>query len=123
MLFSLNTHCALILILGELINFLLVRTGALQDYSLPLPNRFPLGLDLLLLGAKEPNIYLTILLHSTSIFVLWYFAALAAGLKYTTGSGWARSAAIVTTIWLLGVGLVVGIVYSAGGGTMFRITM
>ena len=122
-LFSLNTHCAPILILGELINILLVHSGLLQDFNLVLPNRFPLGLDLLLLGAKEPNIYLTIFLHGTSVFVLWYLAVLARGLKYTTGLSSARSAAIAATVWLIGVGLVIGIVYGAGGGTVFRISM
>lgn len=122
-LFSLNIHCAVILVLGELFNFLLVRAPMVQDWDLPLRNRFPLGLDLLLLGVKEPNIYLTILLHGTSIFILWYLVALAAGLKHITGLSSARSAAIAATVWLLGVGLVVGIVYSAGGGTVFRITM
>ena len=123
MLFSLNTHCAPILILGELINVLVVRSGVLQDLNLALPNRFPLGLDLLLLGAKEPNIYLTIFLHSTSIFVLWYLAVLASGLKHISGLGSARSAAIAAAVWLLCVGLVVGIIYNAGGGTVFRVTM
>lgn len=122
-LFSLNIHCAVILVLGELFNFLLVRAPMVQDWDLPLRNRFPLGLDVLLLGVKEPNIYLTIFLHSTSVFVVWYLLVLAAGLKYTTGLSSARSAAIAATVWLLVVGLVVGIVYSAGGGTVFRITM
>jgi len=122
-LFSLNTHCAFVLILGEVVNFLLVRTGLTQYHNLPFPNRFPLGLDLLLLGAKEPNIYIAVFLHSTSVFVLWYLVILARGLKYITGSSRVRSAAIAATLWLLGVGAVIGIVYSTGGGTMFLITM
>lgn len=122
-LFSLNIHCALILILGEIVNFLLVRTELMQDYNFPLPHRFPLGLDLLILGVKEPNIYLTVLLHGTSVFVLWYLVVLARGLKYVTGSGMSRSASIAATLWLIGVGAVIGIIYSAGGGTIFRVTM
>jgi hypothetical protein len=122
-LFSLNNHCALVLILGELVNFLLVRAGPMQDYNLPFPNRFPLGLDLLILGVKEPNIYLAILLHSTSVFVLWYLVVLARGLKYLTGSVSARTTAIVITLWLTGMGIIVGIIHSAGGGTIFRVTM
>lgn len=122
-LFSLNIHCAFVLILGELFNFLLVRTELMQGHNFPLPNRFPLGLDLLILGAKEPNIYLTILLHSTSVFALWYLVVLARGLKPVIASSTARSTAIAATLWLVGVGIVIGIIYRAGGGTIFRVTM
>jgi hypothetical protein len=122
-LFSLNTHCALILILGELINVLLVRADLIHLYNPALPNRFPLGLDLLILGAKEPNIYLSVLLHGTSVFILWYLVVLAKGLSYVTGSSPARAAAIAATLWLVGIGFAIGIIYSAGGGTIFRITL
>ncbi len=122
-LLSLNLHCMIILILGEMINFLLVRTALLHDNNFPLANRFPLGLDLLLLGAKEPNMYLTIFLHGTSIFIIWYLIVLAKGLSYVTGSSLARSVAIASILWLVGVVFVVGVVYSAGEGTVFRVMM
>jgi hypothetical protein len=122
-LFSLNAHCVLILVLGELINFLLVRANLMQAFNVPFPNRFPLGLDLLILGAKEPNIYLAVILHSTSVFIIWYFVVLARGLDYLSGSGPMRSAATAAILWIAGVGVVIGLIYSAGGGTMFRITM
>jgi len=123
MLFSLNIHCALVLMLGELINFLLVHTNLIQEFNFPFPNRFPLGLDLLILGVKEPNIYLAVLLHSTGVFILWYFVVLTRGLKHLTGSSLTRAAAMAAILWLAGVGAVIGIVYSAGGGTIFRVTM
>jgi hypothetical protein len=122
-LFSLNAHCAIIVVLGEAINFLMVHTNILTEYDFPLANRFPLGLDLLILGVKEPNIYLTVLLHSTGAFILWYFVVLTRGLKHLTGSSLIRAAAMAAILWLAGVGAVIGIVYSAGGGTIFRVTM
>jgi hypothetical protein len=120
---SLNSHCAIILILGEVVNFLLVHADVVQNLTLPLTNRFPLGLDLLLLGAKEPNIYLSILLHSTSVFVIWYFVVLAKGLRYLIGTSLARSTTPVAVLWLVGVMIAVGGVYGAGGATVFRIVM
>jgi hypothetical protein len=122
-LFSLNTHCLLIVILGEAINFLLMHTEIIQDYDLPLPKRFPLGLDLLLLVAKDPNIYLAILLHGASIFILWYLVVLAKGLKYVSGSNMSRSVATVTALWLVAMALIIGMVHGAGGGTVFHISL
>jgi len=120
---SLNNHCAIILILGEVVNFLLVHADLVQDHALPLANRFPLGLDLLLLGVKEPNIYLSIVLHSTNIFVIWYFIVLTKGLKYITGAGSGHPATPVAVLWLSSVIIAVGAVYGAGGATVFRIVM
>jgi TRAP-type C4-dicarboxylate transport system permease small subunit len=122
-LFSLNTHCLLIVILGEAINFLLMHTEIIQDYDLPLPKRFPLGLDLLLLVAKDPNIYLAILLHGASIFILWYLVVLAKGLKYVSGSNMSRSVATVAALWLVAMALIIGMVHGAGGGTVFHISL
>jgi hypothetical protein len=122
-LFSLNMHCAIILVLGELVNFLLVHTGIPPPGNLPLANRFPLGLDLLLLGAKEPNIYMTILLHSTSAFTVWYLVILARGLRDVAHLSTAQAAAVALTLWLVGVGAILSVVYSAGGGTVFRVVV
>jgi hypothetical protein len=120
-LFSMNIHCGVIFLLGEVVNFLLIRTNILGDYSTPLRGRFPVGLDILLLGANEPNIYLSIILHSTSVFLIWYIVVLSLGIRVVTGTSKAKAIAIAATLWCTMVLLVLGMVYAAGGGTTIRI--
>ena len=123
MLFSLNLHSAIIIVLGEIVNFLLVHADLLGNTSFPLPNRFPLGLDLALLLFKEPSIYAAIILHSTSVFVVWYLVVLAKGIRVTTRSSTMRSGIIAAGLWCAIVFSVLGIVSAAGGGTTIRISM
>jgi len=122
-LFSLNIHCAPIILLGEVVNFLLVRANILGESSSLLPNRFPVGLDLILLAVDEPNIYTAILLHSTSCFVVWYLVVLARGITTITESSRQRSALIVMCLWLAVVATALSLVYATGGGTTIRIRM
>ena len=122
-LFSLNIHCAAIILLGEVINFLLVQANILGESNFPLPNRFPVGLDLILLAVDEPNIYTAILLHSTSCFVVWYLVVLAKGITSVTGSSRWRSVLIAVSLWFAAVAAALSLAYAAGGGTMIRITM
>jgi len=120
-LYSLNIHCGAIFLLGELVNFLLIRTSILGDYSTPLRGRFPVGLDILLLGVDEPNIYLSIVLHSTSVFLIWYIVVLALGIRVVTGTSKVKAALIAAALWCALVLLALGMVYAAGGGTTIRI--
>jgi hypothetical protein len=120
-LYSLNIHCGVIFLLGEVVNFLLIRTNILGDYLTPLRGRFPVGLDILLLGTNEPNIYLSIILHSTSVFLIWYIVVLSLGIRVVTGTSKAKARAIAATLWCTMVLLALGMVYAAGGGITIRI--
>ena len=122
-LFSVNIHCGAIFLLGEFVNFLLVRTNLLGDHPTPLRGRFPVGLDLLLVGADKPNLYLAIVLHSTSIFIIWYLAVLALGIKIVTKTSTRKVTAIVFSLWCAAVTLALGAAYAAGGGTTIRIRL
>jgi hypothetical protein len=102
---------------------LLVRAGLLGDYTTPLPGRFPVGLDILLLGVDDPNLYLSIILHSTSVFFVWYIVVLSLGIHVVTGTSKARAAVIATTLWCTLVLFAVGMAYAAGGGTTIRIRL
>ena len=123
MFFSVNVHCGAIFLLGEVVNFLLVQANLLGNYSMPVPNRFPTGLDMLLIGTEEPNPYTAIILHSTNVFVLWYLFVLAMGIRVITGSGKVRSTVIVASLWCVAVAIVLGMVHAAGGGTTVRIAL
>lgn len=120
-LFTVNVHCGIIFLLGEVVNFLLVRANLLGELSVALPNRFPMGMDVLLLGENDPNLYLSILLHSISIFVMWYLIVFARGIRFVTGSSKVRASVIVTALWCVVVGSALGIVYTLGGGTTVHI--
>jgi hypothetical protein len=122
-LYSVNIHCGVIFLLGEVVNFLLVRTSILAEYPTPLRGRFPVGLDILLLGVDEPNIYLSIILHSTSVFLIWYLVVLSMGIRVVTGTSKAMAVAIVTTLWCTLVLFALGTVYASGGGTTIRIRL
>jgi hypothetical protein len=120
-LYSVNIHCGLIFLLGEIVNFLLIRTSLLGDYTPPLRGRFPVGLDLFLLGVDDPSLYLSMILHSTSIFLIWYLVVLSLGISTVTGLSRKKSAAIVMIVWCVAVGMALGAVYAAGGQTTIRI--
>ncbi len=119
--YSVNIHCAVIFLLGEVVNFLLVRTNLLADHPAPLRGRFPVGLDVLLLGSDDPNIYLSIVLHSTSVFLIWYLIVLSLGIRVVTGTSKAKATIIAAALWCTVVLLALGAVYAAGGGTTIRI--
>jgi hypothetical protein len=122
-LYSMNIHCGAIFLLGEVVNFLLLRTPLLGDQPTPLRGRFPVGLDILLLGADDPNLYLSIVLHSTSVFLIWYLVVLSLGLRVVAGTSKSKAAAIATALWCTLVVLALGTAYAAGGGTTVRIRL
>jgi hypothetical protein len=120
-LYSMNIHCGVIFLLGEVVNFLLVRTNIIGDRPTPLRGRFPVGLDVLLLGVDDPNVYLSVILHSTSVFLIWYLVVLSSGIRIVTGTSKARATAIAAALWCILVLLALGMVYAAGGSTTVQI--
>jgi len=122
-LYSVNIHCGMIFLLGEVVNFLLFRANVLGDHPTPLRERFPVGLDILLLGVDDPNLYLSIILHSTSVFLIWYLVVLSLGIRVVTGASKAKAAVIATTLWCMLVLLALGAAYAAGGSTTIRIRL
>lgn len=114
---SIVSYSSLIFLLGEIVNFLLVRTELFDGGSYPVPNRFPIGLDIVLWGG-EADLYLAVLLHSINLFTVWYLAILTIGISTVVGLSRAKSVGLVIAIWALGVGFVLGVVLVAGGTTV-----
>jgi hypothetical protein len=121
--YALNLHCGAIFLLGEVVNFLLVRTNILGDNTTPLRGRFPLGLDMLLLGDDDPNLYLSIILHSTSVFLIWYLVVLSMGIRLVSGTTKHRATIIVIVYWGTLVLLALGAAHAAGGDTVIRVRL
>ena len=78
-MFSLVSFCGIIFLIGEVLNFILMRLQIIKIGSYILPNRFPIGLDLFLIG-RHPSLPLAIFLHSINPIIIWYFATLSFGL-------------------------------------------
>jgi hypothetical protein len=112
--FSLVSHCGIIFLVGECVNFILVRLGLLKSTSLMLPNRFPVGLDLLLIG-KSPSLSLVALLHSINPFTIWYFATIAVGISMLAGIGKKRAGMVAVSAWAIGVAFALLLISVVGG--------
>ena len=112
--FSLVSHCGIIFLIGEYVNFILLRLGLLKSTSLLLPNRFPIGLDLLLIG-KSASISLVVLLHSINPFTIWYFATMAVGISMLARIGKRRAVLVVVSAWAIGVAFALLLISGLGG--------
>lgn len=117
--FSLVSHCGIIFLVGECINFILLRLGLLKSASLLLPNRFPIGLDLLLIG-KSASISLVVLLYSINPVTIWYFATIALGISMLGGISKKKAGLAVVSAWAIGVAFAL-LLISALGGTSIGI--
>ena len=74
---SLVSFCGIIFLIGELVNFILLRIQIFNMRSSVFPNRFPIGLDLFLDG-RHPSLPLAIFLHSINPIIIWYCAIVVA---------------------------------------------
>ncbi|HTY10214.1 MAG TPA: YIP1 family protein [Bacteroidota bacterium] len=118
-MFSLVSLCGIIFLIGEMLNFILVRSHLISISLYSLPGRFPIGLDVLFLG-RNLNLPLTIVLYSVNPIIIWYFSAMSIGLKTMTGIRSRNAAVIVTCLWGVGVGSA-AMIASLMGGTTFGI--
>lgn len=113
--FSLVSHCGIIFLVGECANFILLRLGLLKSTSLLLPNRFPIGLDLLFIG-RVPSLSLVVVSHSINPFTIWYFATMALGISMLWGISKSKAGLVVISAWAISIALTL-ILISAAGGT------
>ncbi len=120
-MFSLVSFCGIIFLIGEVLNFILMRFQIIKISSYILPNRFPIGLDLFLIG-RHPSLPLAIFLHSINPIILWYLATLSLGLYNVTGMSKNSARLTVLSIWAIGVGSV-ALIASALGGTTIGINL
>ena len=116
-MFSLVSFCGIIFLIGEVLNFILLRIQIIKVSSYILPNRFPIGLDLFLLG-RHPSLPLAIFLCSINPIVIWYFTTLSLGLHNVTGMSKNSARLTVLSIWAIGIGSVALIASVLGGTTV-----
>ncbi|MGA7160282.1 MAG: YIP1 family protein [Bacteroidota bacterium] len=114
---SLVSICGIIFLIGELLNFILVRLQIIKMSSFILPNRFPIGLDLFLVG-RQPSLPLAIFLHSINPIIIWYFATLSLGLCSVTGMSKNSARFTAVSLWAIGVGSLALIASILGGTTI-----
>jgi hypothetical protein len=118
-MFSLVSLCGIIFLIGEMLNFILVRSHLIPISSYSLPGRFPIGMDLFFLGLNL-SLPLAIVLYTINPVTLYYLWAMSLGLKKLTGIRWRNAAVIVSALWCGIVGLT-AIIASLIGGTTFGI--
>jgi hypothetical protein len=112
--FSVISYCGVIFLLGEIINSMLIHARLIDNTLYSLPNRFPLGLDILTLGRTIHPLFV-ILLYSINPFTVWYFIVLSIGLSTVTGLSETRASLLSFLVWLLIVGFVIGVLLLTGG--------
>ncbi len=118
---SLVSYCGIIFLIGELVNFVLMRIPILKQHLSAFPGRFPVGLDFFL---TEGHLSLpaAIVMHTINPFVFWYCATLSLGMHSITGMSRMRSVTIVATMWMIVVGCIALVASALGGTTVgFRI--
>jgi len=116
-MFSLVSFCGIIFLIGEVLNFILMRFQIIKISSFILPNRFPIGLDLFLIG-RHPSLPLAIFLYSINPIVIWYFTTLSLGLHNVAGMSKNSARLTVLSIWTIGIGSVALIASVLGGTTV-----
>lgn len=90
--FSIVSYCGIIILLGEITNFLLNKANIISPILYALPNRFPIGLDIITLFYSQCPTPLAIFLHSINPFSIWYFISIAIGISIVADiNGIARS--------------------------------
>jgi hypothetical protein len=116
-MFSLVSFCGIIFLIGEILNFILIRLQLIKMNSYIFPNRFPIGLDLFLIG-RHPSLSLAIFLSSINPIIIWYFAVLSLGLYNITGMSRNSAWFTVLSIWAIGMTSLALIATMVGGTTI-----
>ena len=116
-MFSLVSYCGIIFLIGEVVNFILMRIQLFKIPSSVLPNRFPIGLDLFLIG-RHPSLPFAIFLHSINPIIIWYFVVLSLGLYNVAGMNKNSARLVAVLMWAVGVGSVALIASIMGGTTV-----
>ena len=119
--FSIVSYCGLIFFISEITNLLLLQTQFIDSSHYILPNRFPIGLDILFLGRSLHPAY-AILLYSINPFTIWYFTVLSIGLSKVIGLSKTTARILSVMVWIIFIGCLIGLLLLTGGTRIkFRI--
>ena len=111
--FIVVVYSEIILILMSIITVLLLHLKGFDSIHQLTDLQPVIGLDVLM-ADKASNLPLFTFLNSVNPFNIWYLAVLSVGFSIMTNFSKAKSTVLVTTVWLLGVGLqVASVVLSA----------
>ncbi|PIU44325.1 MAG: hypothetical protein COS95_09515 [Ignavibacteriales bacterium CG07_land_8_20_14_0_80_59_12] len=101
--YSLVVHSETILVLAGLLNVIILNLKGVYSIHAPADLQAIVGLDFFLKN-RASNLSLFTLLNAINVFNIWYIAVLTIGISVATGFKKFKSAILVTTVWLLGVG-------------------
>jgi hypothetical protein len=115
--FALVSYCGMIILLGEISNYLLVSSNILNSMLYVVPKRYPMGLDIFTLG-NNTHPALAIFLHSINPFSIWYFAVLSMGLSEVAGLCKTKARILSFIMWVIAVGLAMSMMMITGGTSL-----
>lgn len=108
--FVVVVYSEIILILMSIVTVLLLHLKGFDSLHHPTDLQPVIGLDVFM-ADKASNLPLFTILNSVNPFSIWYLAVLSLGFSIMTNFSKARSTVLVTTVWLLGVGLQVALLF------------
>ena len=111
--FSIVSYCGVIILLGEISNYLLIRANIINSMFYLLPQRFPIGLDLLVVDTS-PHPALAVFLHSINPFSIWYFTILSVGISIVTDLGKTKASTLSFILWFIAVGFAISVLLITG---------
>jgi hypothetical protein len=107
-IYAVVVHSELILLLMGVFNVLILLIKGVDAVNNITDLNAIIGLDYFL-ADKSHSIPLFTFLNSFNVFSVWYVATLTIGISVVTGFSKQKSAILVSSIWLLGVGLQVAL--------------
>ena len=107
--YAVTVYSELILVLMGIVNILLLHIKGIDNLQHITDLQAIIGLDYFL-SDKTTNIPLFTFLNSINIFSIWYIATLTLGVSIGTNFSRLKSALLVSTVWLLGLGFQVALV-------------
>lgn len=102
-LYAVVAHTEMIFVLMAIVNVLLLHAKGPDSVQHVTDLQAIVGLEVIL-KERAGNLPLFTLLNSVNVFSIWYVATLSIGIAVITGFSKAKSAVLVTGVWLLGVG-------------------
>jgi len=106
--FTVVVHSELILLLMGVFNLLILYLKGVESINNITDLNAIIGLDYFL-ADRSHNIPLFTFLNNLNVFSLWYVATLAIGISVLTNFSKLKSVILVSSIWLLGIGMQVAL--------------
>lgn len=107
-MFSVVVHCGVILFLGSIITFIILKLRGLQSIKSAADVQVSLGLDLFLRN-PDLNLPLKAFLSNINVFSVWWIILISLGISIIAKISRTKATLITTFFWLFGTAIQIGI--------------